>query len=101
MVVVSSKSELQEAIRKKEKNITVTGPLAKKIKPLAKTNKLNKSNIPTTQVALVGSLSLAGIGTAVAITLIVTVGLVVVIAILKDYNVTLKNGDQEVVLERN
>ncbi|WDU78839.1 hypothetical protein [Lysinibacillus sp. G01H] len=101
MAYVSSKSELQEAIRKKEKNITVTGSLAKKLKPLAKTNKLNKSNNPTTQAALVGSLSLAGIGTAVAITLIVTVGLVVIIAILKDYNVTLKNGDQEVVLERN
>lgn len=54
MAIVSSKSELQEAVRKKEQNITVTGSIAKKLKPLAKTNKLNKSNIPTTQAALVG-----------------------------------------------
>lgn len=98
---VSTKNELQKAIRNKESKIIVTGSLAKKLKPFAKANTLNKGTIGTTQSAAVGALGLAGISTAVAITLIVTLGLVVVVAILKDYNVRLKNGDQEIILERN
>lgn len=39
-----------------------------------------------TQGAAVSALGLADISTAVAITLIVTVGLVVMVAILKDYS---------------
>lgn len=102
-IVVSSKEELKKALQDKENTITVNGKLAKKIRPLALLKKSNKKtnideNMSTTAAAVVLS-GIAGISVAVAITLIVTIGIVAIVAILNDYRMGI--SDEKIILERN
>ncbi|MGX8176300.1 hypothetical protein ACWS7L_02285 [Exiguobacterium artemiae] len=100
MSTVLTIKELKVALANKEPRIVIRGKLAKQLKPLTKLNKQSASNIPTSQGALVASFTLSGIGTAVAITLIVTIGIVSIVAMLKNYNMVLRSGDSELVLEK-
>lgn len=56
MIYVTTKKELQEAIKRKEPEIIVTGKLAKKLKGFAKLKKLSKAQI----AALVGLATSSG-----------------------------------------
>ena len=102
-MTVTTKEELKTALQNKENTIIVKGKLAKKIKPLSLLKKSNKKlnideNMSTTAAA--GFLStIAGISVAVAITLIVTIGIVAIVAILNNYRMVVKND--EIILERN
>lgn len=103
MVVVKKKSELLDAIKNKEAVIVVQGELAKDVKYLTvikKSHHANNLSENMSRSGAVGVLTLSGLSTAVAITLIVTVGLVAIVAILKDYTIKVKQGDDELVLER-
>lgn len=105
MVVVKSKKELKRALKIKEKNIVVKGKFAKKVYLLSKfkgedcsgfcENMSNKRTMVT--------MGAIGIPTIVAVTLIITVGAVAIVAILKDYSIKVKKGDGldfEVELDR-
>lgn len=97
---VTTKEELKTAVADGETTIVIKGKLAKRLKPLVKVSGLKGKMIPMTQGAAVGALGLTGISTAVAITLIVTVGLVTMVAILKGYTIRYKNVDgDEIILE--
>lgn len=90
----TSLKELKRAIKDKEKTIVVTDKkLVWLLKPLAKAK--ISSNLNTGMAT--GALALA---TGVQITIIVTLGVVVVVSILKGYNVKLRKGDTEIVLEK-
>ncbi|MEG0774383.1 hypothetical protein [Clostridium sp.] len=103
VVTVTTKEELKTALKNKENTILVKGKLAKKIKPLSLLKKSDKKinideNMSTTAAA--GFMStIAGISVAVAITLIITVGIVGIVAMLNDYKMVIK--DNEITLERN
>lgn len=93
---------MKTALQNKENTIIVKGKLAKKIKPLAFLKKTNKKinineNISTTSAAgfLIG---IAGISVAVAITLIVTISIVAIVAILNNYKMVKR--DDEIILEK-
>lgn len=102
-MIVTTKVKLKKALQNKENTIVVKGKLAKRIKPLSLLKKSNKKinideNMSTNAAA--GFLSgIAGISVAVAITLIITVGIVAIVAILNDYKMVIK--DSEITLERN
>lgn len=100
---VKTKEELNSALQNKENIIIVKGKLAKKLKPLGIIKKSNKKidiNEKMSSNMAVGSLTgIAGISVAVAITLIITIGVVSIVAILKNYNVVIK--DDEIRLERD
>ncbi|GKU29305.1 hypothetical protein [Clostridium folliculivorans] len=100
VVTVTSKDELKTALKNKENTIVVKGKLAKKIKPLSILKKSNKKiNIDKSASTAVAAGALVGIPIAVAITLIVTLGIVAIVAILNDYRMVVRND--EIVLERN
>lgn len=103
IVTVTTKEELKTALQNNENIIIVKGKLAKKIKPLSLLKKSNKKlNIDESMstTAAAGFLSgIAGISVAVAITLIVTIDIVAIVAILTNYRMVVKND--EIILERN
>lgn len=104
-VVVTTKSQLEDALKNKESSIIVRGKLAKKIFPLSifkhKHVPMNLSTNMGFAEASGALSSLVGIPVVVAITLIVTIGLVAIIAILRDYRIVHRKGDSETILERN
>lgn len=94
-VEVRTKEELNNALQNKCDVIIAKGGFAKKLKPLTIIKKSNKKldiNEKMSSSALAGSLTgIAGISVAVAITLIITIGIVSTIAILKDYNIEIRD----------
>ena len=87
--------------KRREKKKIEKGLETEKIKTLSKVKKTSdtsKLSYNMTQGALASVL--VGIPTVVAITLIITVGIVAVVAILKDYTIKYKSGDDEVILQR-
>lgn len=100
-VVVNNKEQLKKALDSKAEYIIVRGKLAKKLKPLSKvkkskdTEKLSESMYQAALITYLGVLPVK-----VAITLIVTVGVATIVALLKDYNIKYKIGEEEFVFER-
>lgn len=103
MVVVKTKEELKTALQNKESTIIVKGKLAKKIKPLAlikkSKDKINLNENMKANAAAGILTEIGGISAAVAIVLIVTIGIVAIVAILNDYKMVVM--DDEITLERN
>ena len=94
MVTVKTKEELKQAVSRGEHIFVANKDLSKKLKPLTYV-KCNYTTIDTISSsksnAMAGAAlaSLAGVPVVVAITLIVTIGIVCVVAILKDYKIRL------------
>lgn len=101
MVTVSKKAELAKAVKNKENTIVVTGDLVNKLKPIAKVKGNSNIHEGMTKGELISAGALAE---SVMITLIITVGIVVIVAIIFNYNVRLVvnpvTGENEMVLER-
>ena len=104
-VQVTTKEELKYALQNKENIIIVKGKLVKKIKPLLIFKKSNKKVNLDEKMSMnmaVGCLTgLAGISVVVAITLILTIGIVAIISILNNYRMVIKDDEIEIILERN
>lgn len=103
MVVINNKNELLSALNIGENIIVVRGDLANEIKYLTtikNTEYINDLSKDMPRSRAVGVLTLSGLSTAVAITSIVTIGIVSIVAILKNYTIRVKQGENEIVLER-
>ena len=101
MVIVKTKEELKNAISRRDHILVTNKNLVKKLTPFMYVKKGSRdinSLLSGKSNALAGAAlsSLTGLPIAVAITLIITVGVVVVIAILSDYKIKrTKDGDIE------
>lgn len=109
MVTVYDKKSLKRAVTKKEDIIVVKGKLARKLRPLAKIKGAAVVNNNSTKgVRMDASINTAAAGAlisstyvipvSVSIILIITVGLVAIIAIFNDYNMRISN--EEIILEK-
>ena len=100
-IIVYTKGELKEAIQRGDKHIIVKGKLAKKIQPFSKVKKSQVSNLSSSMSANMVAGVLVDVPTVVAITLIITIGVVTIVAILKNYRIIIRKPDEEIILEKN
>lgn len=106
MVIVNEKQALKNAIRDEEDEIIVNGKLAKRLsilENLKKNKNCDEINEDIGKFRVVATMSSLGMPVIVAITLIITVGVVSIVAILKNYSIKVKKGvglDFEVTLDR-
>lgn len=102
MIVVDNKEDLKTALSNRKQTIVVKGKLAKRLRPLSKIKKapanLNPNISPATGALMIAPL--AEIPVAVAITLIITIGVVSIVAILKDYSVKV-SGDEVFLVNKD
>jgi hypothetical protein len=101
---VKTAEELKTALDKKKKKIVIEGDLVKKVKYLSYVKKSKKLELNTGMSTLFAGEALAsftGIAIPVAITLIVTFGVVGIVAMLCDYKMIIKDGENQIILERN
>lgn len=94
MVIVKTKEELKQAISRREHIFVANKDLSKKLKLLTYVKCNSKiiytiSNSTSNVIAGTALASSAGVPVVVATTLIVTIGIVCVVAILKDYKIKL------------
>lgn len=90
MVLVTDKTGLKEAVKNLEQEIIVTGKFAKMLKPFTYKRKKSVNINPTdTHYMAAGAIasSFVGLSVSVALTLIITLGIVTIIAIFRDYDV--------------
>ncbi|MDF2156152.1 hypothetical protein [Vibrio sp. CAU 1672] len=94
-VVVNSMKELGSAVRKKEKSILIEDrSLAKKVRKFKGVDGLSKGTMTAAGFAALGGMEV------VYIVGLLVLGVTVLYAIYKDYNVKIKRGDDEIILER-
>ena len=98
--IVYSKKDLNKAIKSGEKSIVVRGKLARKIQLLGKVNKSKVTNLSEDMSVYRTAGLLVGLPVSVAITVVITLGVVAIIAILKNYRIVIKKKDVEIVLEK-
>lgn len=97
VIKVDNKKDLKHAVTLGIEKIEVTGKLAMLLKPLAsRTRKkidlrISEGNSLITNATAL-SAAFSALAIPVAITLIITVGIVTIVAILKDYNIHYENG---------
>lgn len=97
MVIVNKKQELKDALKNKEETILIRGKLARKISKLEKFKKTEKCDElceNLSKVRAVATISSLGVPVVVAITLIITLGVVSIVAILKNYTIKVKKGEK-------
>lgn len=95
---VTSLKELKIAVKDKEETIVVKDKkLIWLLKPLIKAKVPIKSDIGTASALPAAAVAVT---TGVQITFILTLGVVVVLAILTGYDIKLRCGDTELVLEK-
>lgn len=97
---VYNKKDLKKAINSGEKSIVVKGKLAKKVELLDKINKNKETNLSEDISVKRTEGLLVGLPVSVAITVVITLGVVASIAILKNYRIIIKKKDIEIVLEK-
>lgn len=98
--IVYSKKELNQAIKNGETSIVVRGKLARKIQLLGRVNKAKVTNLSKDMSVYRTASLLTGLPVSVAITVVITLGVVAIIAILKNYRIVIKKKDVEIVLEK-
>ncbi|KDN57631.1 hypothetical protein [Exiguobacterium sp. AB2] len=104
-VTVRTAKELKKAVLNKEKNILVEGKLAKKLEPLEKLK--NAKNGPDVDsntnpmTAAVGLASATAIPTGVWVLIIVSLSLIVLFALYKNYDMEVSKGDAKMKFTRN
>jgi len=111
VTVVTTKEQLKAAVKRKDTCIEVQGELVKKMKWMAKLSPKNIAAVIAcltapvavpiaTPITASATLATAGLGVA-EMTVIAGLGAIVVLAILKNYDIELKAGDKSLRLIAN
>jgi len=94
-ITVSSLKELKAAVRRREREFIATGRAAFALK-LIKRISPNRVTPNMSVGAVTRLLAFAGLDIAVAITIVIVLGVVTIVALVKDYNVEVDAGNDGV-----